>query len=348
MSAAFAWPRRFVLLARDFLLAVPVVVIAAPLWLLPWRAALALGAFYGRCAFFLWPVARRAGMINLRRAYGPEMDRGTARRRTLEVFGSLGRGIAEGIQFSRRFKRGGDWRRLCVPEDPELEASIMADPRPKIFVTAHLGSWEIAMATASLRAGGPGAAIARRVDNPFLNAAVRRLRLKSASEWIEKRGAAPEALRRLRLGENIAMLADENAGPRGVFVEFFGRPASTHKTPALLSALSGAPIVAGAALRRGGRFVFKLAMIEPQDGSGSRDAGAEIRRLTAEMAAVFETWIRQDPWQWRWIHWRWRHRPDGTEEAYARHDLTACFETSFPSAVWQPAGGASTPGSNLS
>ena len=57
MSAAFAWPRRFVLLARDFLLAVPVVVIAAPLWLLPWRAALALGAFYGRCAFFLWPVA---------------------------------------------------------------------------------------------------------------------------------------------------------------------------------------------------------------------------------------------------------------------------------------------------
>jgi KDO2-lipid IV(A) lauroyltransferase len=348
VSLAFASPRRLVLLARDFLLAVPVAVIAAPLWLLPWRGALALGAFYGRCAFFLWPVAGRAGMINLRRAYGQGMDRGTARRRTLEVFGSLGRGIAEGIQFSRRFKRGGDWRRLCVPEDPELEARIVADPRPKIFVTAHLGSWELAMATASLRAGSPGAAIARRVDNPFLNAAVRRLRVKSASEWIEKRGAAPEALRRLCLGENVAMLADENAGPRGVFVEFFGRPASTHKTPALLSALSGAPIVAGAALRRGGRFVFKLAVIEPRAASGSRHAGAEIRRLTSEMAAVFEAWIRQDPWQWRWIHWRWRHRPDGAEETYTRRDVTACFEESPPSATWQPAGGASTPGPDFS
>jgi len=336
--------RRSAILVRDFLLTIPVVAVAAPLWLLPWRAALALGAFYGRCAFVFWPVARRAGMINLRRAYGPAMDRTQARSRTLEVFGSLGRGIAEGIQFSRRFQRGGDWRRLCAPEDPELEARIVADPRPKIFVTGHLGSWEVAMATASLRAAGPGAAIARRVDNPFLNALVRRLRVTSPSRWIEKRGAAPEALRRLRLGENVAMLADENAGPRGLFVEFFGRPASTHKTPALLSALSGAPIVVGAALRRGGRFVFKLAMIEPRPPSGPHDAGAEIRRLTCETAAVLEAWIRQDPWQWRWVHWRWRHRPDGGEEAYARSDVTACFEETPPAAAWQPGGGAPAPG----
>lgn len=326
MSTAAASLRRAVLLMRDFLLTLPVVAFAAPLWLLPWRAALALGAFYGRCAFFLWPVARRAGMINLHRAYGSTLDRATARRRILEVFGSLGRGIAEGIQFSRRFKRGGDWRSLCVPENPELEARIVSDPRPKIFVTAHLGSWEVAMATASLRASAPGAAIARRVDNPFLNVFVKRLRLRSGSEWIEKRGAAPEALRRLRLGENVAMLADENAGPRGVFVDFFGRPASTHKTPALLSALSRAPIVVGAALRRQGRFVFKLAVLEPGSSSESRNAGVEIRRLTSQIAAVFESWIREDPWQWRWIHWRWRHRPDGTEESYSRQDVTACFE----------------------
>lgn len=325
MTAAARRVAAGAMLPIDLILTAAVLAIAAPLWLLPWRWAGRLGEFYGRCACGLWPVARRAGMINLRRAYGPAMDRPRAARWTREAFGSLGRSIAEGVQFARRFKKGGDLGRRIDVEDPALEARILSDPRPKVFVTGHLGSWEVAIGMASRRAAGGGAVIIRRIDNPFLNAVVRRLRLRRGSEWIEKRGASTEALRRLRAGESIALLADENGGPRGVFVEFFGRPASTHKTPALLSAMTGAPIVAGAALRRGDRFVYRLAVVEPRPCAGAEAADAELRRLTGEIAAIFERWVRDSPTQWRWIHWRWRSRPDGSEETYRRADLAACF-----------------------
>jgi KDO2-lipid IV(A) lauroyltransferase len=321
------------MLPIDLFLAAAVLAVAGPLWFLPWRWAVALGDFYGRCAAAFWPIARRAAMINLRRAYGPAMDRPRAARWTRETFGSLGRSIAEGIQFARRFKNGGDPGERIDVEDPELEARILADPRPKIFVTGHLGSWEVAIGAASRRVRG-GAVVIRRIDNPFLNAVVKRLRLRRGSEWIEKRGASSEALRRLRAGESVALLADENGGARGIFVDFFGRPASTHKTPALLSALTGAPIVAGAAIRRGDRFLFKLAVVEPRPAARAPDPDGEIRRLTAEVAAIFERWVRDTPTQWRWIHWRWRSRPDGTEETYRRGDLVACFRDGA-SRVWK-------------
>jgi KDO2-lipid IV(A) lauroyltransferase len=321
------------MLPVDFFLTVLVLAVAAPLWLLPWKWAAGLGELYGRCAYGLWPVARRAGWINLRRAYGPSMDRARAARWTREVFGGLGRSIAEGVQFARRFKSGRDPGGLIDVEDPALEARILDDPRPKIFVTGHLGSWEVAIGAVSRRAASGGAVIIRRIDNSILNAVVRRLRLRRGSEWIEKRGASSEALRRLRAGESIALLADENGGARGVFVDFFGRAASTHKTPALLSALTGAPIVVGAALRRGGRFRFKLAVVEPRiAGPGAADA--EIRRLTAEVASILEEWVREAPTQWRWIHWRWRSRPDGSEESYGDSDVAACFGDDAP-APWK-------------
>jgi KDO2-lipid IV(A) lauroyltransferase len=310
---------------RDLLLTLLVLVLAVPLWALPWRLAAALGALYGRAASFAWPIARRAGMINLRRAYGPGMDRATAARWVREAFGSLGRAIAEGVQFARRYKRGGEWGAVCAARDPGIEARVLADPRPKIFVTGHLGCWEMAMQAVALQSRVPGSAIARRVDNPFLNAVVRRVRLRSPSEWIEKRGATTEALRRLRRGENVALLADENGGPRGVFVPFFGRLASTHKTPAILAAMTGAPIVVGAAIREPGgrRFAFELAVVEPRPDAP--DPAAEIARLSAEIAAILERWIREHPRQWRWIHWRWRDRPGGEQERYSAGDVDAAF-----------------------
>lgn len=312
-------PVRAVVLARDLCLAVVVVVVLVPLRWLPWSVACALGRWCGTAAYVVWPPVRRVGRINLQRAYGRALSPSRAGRDVRAVCASLGQAIAEGFQFSRRFGRGErGWRDLFESEDPDLAAALLADPRAKICVTAHLGSWEMAIAAAAFFIGGPSAVILRRIDNPFLDAFVRWIRFPKNAQWIEKRGAAAEALQRLRRGEHVALLADENAGRRGLFVDFFGRPASTTKLPALLALLTGAPIVCGVAVRRPTTptLLYRVACIEP--GAFAHLGDDAPRALTQAMVSTFERWIRETPTQWRWIHWRWRSRPDGTKEEYSR------------------------------
>jgi KDO2-lipid IV(A) lauroyltransferase len=186
---------------------------------------------------------------------------------------------------------------------------------------------------AGLRAGGRGAVVMRAVDNPFLDAALRAVRLGRAQRWIDKRGAVAAALEELRRGESIALLLDENAGYRGIFVDFFGRPASTSRTAALLALRTGAPIIVGAALRQVGstQLRFELAQIEPiSEGSDP------VRALTQSIVNALEDWIRSNPTQWRWMHWRWKTRPGGREETYGRSDLAACFREADPRSIEQP------------
>ncbi len=315
-----------VLRVVDFFLFILVVVIGIPLWILPWGAAAKVARFYGWCAFLVWFPARRAALINLRRAAGMDLTLQQASSLTRQVFCNLAQSLAEGIQFARRFKSGHEgWQDLYKTRQPDLEQRIHADPRPKIFVTGHLGSWEVAVLIALAKAGGKGAAVVRRVDNPLLNSLVRWIRLTSDSQWIEKRGAAADCVRCLERGENVAMLLDENGGRKGVFVDFFSRPASTHKLAALLSLTTGNPVVVGAALRppSGRVFDYRLAVLEP---AGYGSGPSAVRDLTQDIVSVWEEWVREYPAQWRWIHWRWRTRPDYTEESYTRGDLKKCYE----------------------
>ena len=318
---------RALLVARDLVLAALVLSFLLPLWLLPWHLAVALARFYGFLGFLAWGKARRAGMLNLRRAYGAEMTRARAASAVAAVFCSLAQSMAEGVQFARRHGAGDDWRGLVEVEDPDLTARLLADPRPKVFATGHLGSWEVAIAVLERSTGRPGAAIVRRVDNPFLQALVLRLRVKDPRQWIEKAGAVDEALARLRAGEDVAILVDENGGRRGPFVPFFGRPASTRKTAALLAARTGAALVVGAVVRRAGPRPFLFRVAEVQVAASRTATPADVLDASRRLNAVWETWVREDPLQWRWIHWRWRTRPDGSEETYRRRDVRAAFAT---------------------
>jgi KDO2-lipid IV(A) lauroyltransferase len=325
-SAALALRR-----AGELLLAIPVVVIVFPIWVLPWAAAVRLGRFYGTIAGRLWPHARRVSMINLRRALG--LDRAAARRTTAAVFAHLGGALAEGVQASRR--RGLAAQLDYRIEDPELAARLFADPRPKLFVMAHLGSWELTAAILAEKFGDRGAAIVRPIDNPYLDRLVRRGRLAAEGQWIDKRGGLGEALKRLRAGDSVALLLDENAGRRGCFVDFFGRPASTHRSAALLALASGAQLLAGGLVDgpEPGSRTFLLAEVETDR---ARTGDAAVVELTQRLTALFESWIRERPTQWRWIHWRWRERPDGSSERYGGRELAAAFGESKDPASWTP------------
>ena len=125
----------------------------------------------------------------------------------------------------------------------------------------------------------------------------------------------------LQSGRVLSMLADQDAGPRGLFVDFFDRPASTHKAIALLAIEHKAPIVVGVARRLGDEFAYEIRceeIIEPAELSGSND---DVRLLTQRYTSALERLIRLDPSQYLWLHRRWKHQP-APKKRKNKEDLT--------------------------
>jgi KDO2-lipid IV(A) lauroyltransferase len=113
----------------------------------------------------------------------------------------------------------------------------------------------------------------------------------------------------LQGGRVLSFLADQDAGQRGLYVDFFGRPASTHKAIALLAIEHRAPVVVGVARRIGPGFRYEIRcedIIDPGDLSGTSD---DVRQLTQRFTSALERLIRQDPTQYLWLHRRWKHQP---------------------------------------
>jgi KDO2-lipid IV(A) lauroyltransferase len=190
-----------------------------------------------------------------------------------------------------------------------LDAAMRAHGRA-LVLTAHLGNWEILCAAHRLTDYGLSVVV-RPLDAPWLDAVAAGLRGRTGVEVIDKRGALRPVLEALRRGRLVGILMDQNAARReGVFVDFFGRPASTSRSIALLAVRTGAPIVPIFA-RRNPDGSHQVVIHPALPAPASNDAEAAIVELTARCTAEIERAIRQSPEQWLWSHDRWRTRPPG-------------------------------------
>jgi KDO2-lipid IV(A) lauroyltransferase len=179
--------------------------------------------------------------------------------------------------------------------------------RGVLLFSGHYGHWEL-IALMQGHLGLPLALVARPLDNPRLERLLFALRTGSGNRVIHKRRAVREMLRTLHDGSGVAIVLDQDARGDGVFVPFFGRLASTTPTLALLALRSGAAVVPTYSLPRPDRswdVVYEPALpIRP-----SGDTPADVLRITAACTARIESWIRERPELWLWMHRRWKTRP---------------------------------------
>jgi KDO2-lipid IV(A) lauroyltransferase len=180
--------------------------------------------------------------------------------------------------------------------------------RPVMLITGHLGNWEIALYGLGLL-GFPIHAVARPLDNPFVDRFVRRFRERTGQTLLSKKGDVERIMAVLEAGGTVATLADQDAGPRGLFVEYFGRPASTHKPIALLAMKFHALIVVCGVIKNGDAMRYRVIaedVIDAADFAGRTDAA---RAITQRYTAALERLVRQAPEQYFWMHRRWKHQP---------------------------------------
>ena len=207
-----------------------------------------------------------------------------------------------------RMMHSRNWRNfLDLGNNPIIVDALLKD-RPLMIVTGHLGNWEMAGYSLGLL-GFTTHAIARTLDNPHLEKFLRNFRERTGQKVLAKKGDFDQMQEILAKGGTIATLADQDAGPRGQFVEFFGRPASTHKAVALLALEYKVPMAVVGVPRVARPMKYQVIcedLIDPLDYEGRPDA---VQAITQRYTSALERMIRKYPEQYFWLHRRWKHQP---------------------------------------
>lgn len=202
------------------------------------------------------------------------------------------------------------WSRYIRLENFEEALGLILGGRGVILVTGHYGSFELPGHL--LAALGFGVtAIMRPLDNVYINRFIVDSRRTHGLTLLDKKGAAASAEQALESGSLVAFIGDQDAGRKGLFVDFFGRPASTYKSIGLLAMAANAPIVVGYARRRGNVARYDVGIQRIIHPSEWKEQDDPLRWITQSYTAAIEQMVRDDPQQYLWIHRRWKSKPRG-------------------------------------
>lgn len=291
-----------------------------PLWLLvrgigslPRPLARGVSIGLARLVFRLHGKLRRVGLRNLEIAF-PEMPPRERSRLLRSLFTGFGRQMAEFCLFPRYTRESLPG--VATYEGFENFQNARARGKGVLVLTGHFGGWEVGSFAHSLY-GHPMKIVVRDLDNPLVDALVKRYRTLHGNETIDNREFARALLTSMRAGETVGILMDTNmTPPQGIFAPYFGVQACTASGLARMALKTSAAVVPGftlwdAALGKY-KIVFEPALALCQTG----DTEADVVANTALFNQVLERQARKHPDQWLWVHRRWKTRPPGEPSLY--------------------------------
>jgi KDO2-lipid IV(A) lauroyltransferase len=184
----------------------------------------------------------------------------------------------------------------------------LLDERGVIMLTGHFGNYEL-LGYTICRLGIPLTAIMRPLDNPLINRHLVASRRAGGLTLLYKKGVSAVAGNVIDNGHALCFIADQDAGRKGLFVDFFGRKASTYKSIGLLAMAKRVPVVVGYAVRVQRGFHYRIdveRIIQPEEWDSQDDP---LLWITQTFSHALEVAVRRHPEQYLWVHRRWKHRP---------------------------------------
>ena len=294
----------------DWLAYIGLRLLVAILYLFDVETNLRFARFLGRLMWKHYARGRQRALENLRASF-PDKDEKwyeTIGQKSCESIAML----AVDVFFTPKLVRKDNWRQYSRFKDAERAKWLSKENKGLIFVGAHYGNFEIVGYMLGLF-GFNVYSIARPLDNPFISKHLYGVRENAGQKIIDKKGAAELFDKVASTGATLCFIADQDAGDKGIFVDFFGRKASTYKSIGLLAITNNIPIVIGYGKRIDNRFFFEMGVtriIFPEEWAEKEDP---LLWVTAEYTKAIEQFVREDPTQYWWLHRRWKHRPKAEE-----------------------------------
>ncbi len=294
----------------DFAVYTLIRLIVAFLRALPYHTACRVG---DGLAWLVRKVDRRHRLVareNLQHAFPGRYSDEELEIFVANVYRHFCRMIVEIVHLDRRIHIM-NWRdhlEYATPEEGERVVRAYLCGRPVLLVTPHFGNWEFSSYVMGIL-GFKMFAIARPLDNPYLDAWMRRWREATGQKMIAKKGEYERIEEALKAGNVLGTLGDQDAGARGLFVNFFSRPASTHKAVALLAIEYNVPMLVLGAARVGEPMRYRVYVEDVIDPADYPVRSEAVKAITERFTQALERLIRRHPEQYFWLHRRWKHQP---------------------------------------
>jgi KDO2-lipid IV(A) lauroyltransferase len=252
---------------------------------------------------------------NLRYAF-PECSAAQRRRLALAMWEHLLLMVAE-IAHVRRKIHITNWHRyIRFQRDDEMVRFLLED-RPVMLVSGHFGNFELASYMLGMF-GFATYAVARPLDNRYVDRFLHGFRGATGQYMLPKDDVATTISRLLSEGASLGVLGDQHAsGKLGCWVDFFGRPAATHKAIALFSLSHGAPLIVSYARRIGPPLCYESGLWDAVDPADADFSLGSVPELTQWYTHRLEDLIRQAPGQYWWLHRRWKGKPPARQRRAA-------------------------------
>ncbi len=211
--------------------------------------------------------------------------------------------------LTNRYVTLSRWKQHVTLKNFEGALRVLLEYHGAIVLTGHYGSWEVLGYTLATL-GFDMSAVMRPLDNPYMNDYLVGIRARHGLNLLYKKGAAAAMGKIIEEGQLLGFIADQDAGRKGLFVEFFGEQASTYKSIGLVAIEMNRPVIVGCARRTSwDKFHYEIDVediIFPKDWQGQDD---ELRYITQRYTSAIERMVRKDPSQYLWLHRRWKTRP---------------------------------------
>lgn len=207
--------------------------------------------------------------------------------------------------------------------DRQLILKVLLGDRPKIGVTGHFGNFELAGYINGLF-GLPSTTIARPLDNVYVHNFITQFRSLGGQHFLSKDSSAQQIQRLLEAGGTISLLADQDAGNRGCWVDFLGHPASCHKALALFTLSNQAPMIVFYNRRLDRPLQFEIVIAGVADPAVPAAHLESVQSLTQWYNDCLEVCIKKYPEQYWWLHRRWREPPARLKRASERANRIGC------------------------
>src|SRR5713226_2444957 len=283
------------------------------LGVLPRGVARSFAATVARLLYAILPRLRRTAELNLQVAF-PEWDEARRQAVIRGMVRNLGWMAAEFARFPKYTRENIE--EVVILDGHENFLNGQRRGKGVLYLTGHIGAWELSSFAHALY-GFPLHYMARRIDNPRIDALVNGYRCLPGNRPIFKNESARVMLKVLKEAGTIGVLADQNTMPEeAVFVDFFGKKASTTTGIARVALHTGAAVVPGYTIWDEPSGKYRLRFEPPVELVRTGDMERDVLENTQKFTKVIEEIIRKYPEQWVWVHGRWNTRPAGEPSLY--------------------------------